>query len=175
MFNQGFHNADVAVANATSRTNGAVGANAIVPRKVREYLAEFGDKKSTMILDFGSGKHAAHALALVAEGWFVQAHEFGDNYNPSLHYQHALTSKYNVVYASNVLNVQSHLPMMAMTIRQIADVLDEGGVFIANYPQSPRKSSLTPADVVELLEEQFETVTRMKGTTASAPVWLCYK
>ena len=171
MYNQ----ADVAVANATSRTNGAVGANAIVPRKVREYLADFSNKEGT-ILDFGAGKHAAHAQALRDEGYTnVTAYEFGDNVNPQLHDVDALERKYDVVYASNVLNVQSHLAMMAMTIRKIADAVNPMGVFIANYPQSPRKSNLTPSEVVELLEEQFETVIRMKGTTASAPVWMCMK
>jgi len=169
-----FAQKDIAIANATSRTNGAVGANAITPRKVRKYLSMFDNKDGT-ILDFGAGKHAAHAQALRDEGYTVIAHEFGDNFSFDYHDPAALFYKYDVVYASNVLNVQTGLAMARATIKQVADVVDHHGVFIANYPTSPRKSDITPKEMVQLLLEQFNTVTRMQGTTASAPVWLCTK
>jgi hypothetical protein len=169
-----FKQKDIDVANATSRTNGAVGANAIVPRKVREYLSMFNNKDG-MILDFGAGKHAAHAQALIADGYKVLAHEFGDNIDPRVHCELALMNKYDVVYASNVLNVQSSIKMARATIAQIANVTNEEGVFFANYPTSPRKSDMTPKRMIQLLLEQFKNVIRVKGTTASAPVWMCSK
>jgi hypothetical protein len=168
-----FKQEDIAVANATSRTNGAVGANALVPRAVREYLYDFNTKEGT-ILDFGAGKHAAHAQSLIAEGYQVLAHEFGDNIDPRVHCELALMNKYDVVYASNVLNVQSSIKMARATIAQVADVTLETGVFFANYPTSPRKSDITPKRMIQLLLEQFKNVIRVKGT-ASAPVWMCTK
>lgn len=167
-----FNEAHVAVANATSRTNGAIGAKAIVPRVVREYLGYPDD--DTMILDFGAGKHAVHAQALLEDGHNVLAHEFGDNIDPRVHCELALMNKYDIVYASNVLNVQSTTLMARATLRQIANATKEGGVFFANYPSSPRKSDMTAKKMVQLLLEQFTTVVRVEGT-APAPVWKCIK
>lgn len=168
MFNQ----EDIAVANATSRTNGAVGANAIVPRKVREWLGH--PDGETMVLDFGAGKHAAHAQAMLEDGHLVTAHEFGDNVDPRVHNELALMQMYDVAYASNVLNVQSSAAMARATIKQVADVVKEGGVFFANFPASPRKADIKPSQMVDLLLEQFSSVTRVGGSS-SAPLWKCEK
>lgn len=168
-----FNKVDIEVANKTSRNNGAVGKNAIVPRKVREYL-EMYCSEATRILDFGAGKTAAHAMALQEDGWAVTAHEFGGNIDPRFHNELALTQIYHVVYASNVLNVQSGIAMTCATISQIANVVIEEGVFFANYPQSPRKSNITVNEMEELLLEQFDTILRVGGT-ASAPLWMCEK
>lgn len=165
-----FKQEDITVANKTSRANGAVGKNAIVPRKVREYLGHPDDYPDTMILDFGAGKTAAHAQALLEDGFNVLAHEFGDNIDPRVHCELALMNRYDVVYASNVLNVQSGLEMVRATIKQVADVTRDDGVFFANYPSSPRKSDITPKKMVRLLLEQFSMVDRVGGT-ASAPLW----
>ena len=168
-----FQQEDITVANKTSRANGAVGKNAIVPRKVREYLAQFGSDATT-ILDFGAGKTAAHAEAMKQDGWAVTAHEFGDNIDPRFHNELALTQVYDVVYASNVLNVQSGVDMARATIKQVANVVIEDGVFFANFPQSPRKSDMTPKKLGQLLLEQFATIHRVGGS-ASAPLWICIK
>jgi len=167
-----FATQEIKIANATSRTNGAVGSNAIVPRVVRQYLSMFY-RDTGWILDFGAGKHAAHALALIAEGYNVVAHEFGDNVNPRLHASNALELKYDLVYASNVLNVQSTKKMLRNTLKQIAGVLNEHGAFIANYPQSPRKLDLTPNQILAELREQFKTVIKTPTSSNSAPVWIC--
>jgi hypothetical protein len=170
MFNQ----EDITVANKTSRNNGAVGKNAITPRKVREYVDSVYDKKDTLILDFGAGKAAAHTRAMLADGYLVTAYEFGENIDPRFHNELALMQQYHIVYASNVLNVQSGYEMARATIKQVSDVLFEGGEFFANYPASPRKSDMKPKEMVKLLLEQFDTVTRVGGT-ASAPLWQCEK
>lgn len=168
MFNQ----TDIEVANKTSRANGAVGRNAIVPRKVREWLGHPND--DVMILDFGAGKHAVHAQALLEDGYNVLAYEFGNNVDPRVHCELALMSKYDVVYASNVLNVQSGFSMAQKTIKQVVDVLKEDGVFFANFPASPRKSDIKPKAMRDLLFVFFESVERVGGTT-SAPLWMCTK
>jgi len=169
-----FDQADIEVANKTSRANGAVGKKAITPKHVCEYLELFRDKKTTTILDFGAGKTAAHARDLLADGWAVTAHEFGDNINRDFHCENALERTYDVIYASNVLNVQSNTAMARETINQAATALNIGGHFFANYPSSPRKSNITGYDMVKLLQEQFSLVHRVAGTP-SAPLWLCCK
>jgi len=170
MFNQ----TDIEVSNKTSRANGAGGKNAIVPRYVREYLELFYDKEDTMVLDFGAGKAAAHAQAMLDDGWMVTAYEFGDNIDPRVHNELALMQQYDIVYASNVLNVQSGHDMAYTTIKQIADVVKENGVFFANFPASPRKSTINARGMEILLLEQFGAVYCVGGT-ASAPLWMCEK
>lgn len=170
MFNQ----ADIEVANKTSRAIGAVGKNAITPRFVREHIELFYDKEDTMILDFGAGKAAAHAQAMLADGFMVTAYEFGSNIDPRVHNELALMQTYDIVYASNVLNVQSGIVMSRATIKQVADVVKENGMFFANYPASPRKSNISPNGMRALLIEQFNTVM-LVGGTSSAPLWMCEK
>src|ERR1044071_3885328 len=114
-----FTDDEVKVANPTSRTHGAVGAKAIVPRHVEAVEAKHNDKANRHILDFGSGKDAAHAKALREKGHNVTAHEFGANQKEGVHDKDALNKKYHHVYASNVLNVQSNKKMMAHTLDQI--------------------------------------------------------
>lgn len=149
----------IKIANSTSRNSGAVGAKAITPRYV-ETLA----KKNHKILDFGSGKDAAHAKRLRQQGLDVTAHEFGGNQNEN-HDKNALNRQYDHVYASNVLNVQSNKDMMAKTLDQIHGAVKKGGSFIGNFPNAPRKASDIDASHVESeLQKRFETVKRVGGT-----------
>lgn len=156
----------IKIANATSRTSGAVGGNAVVPKHVRQIA-----KKDHKILDFGAGKHAAHAKALNDEGYNVTAHEFGGNQAEGIHDPKALSKKYDVAYASNVLNVQSSPEMLGRTLDQIHGALHPHGSFIANLPSSPRKyEGLTGDHVKSELEKRFHSVERIGGTK-SIPVF----
>lgn len=167
----------IAVANATSRNAGAVGARAVVPRYVRD---TFGDLTDLRVLDFGAGKAAAHAEAMRAAygcvyGWTVDAVEFGANVNDR-HLTGPEMAKwrgsYGVVYASNVLNVQSSYAMLGETIRDVRSFMTWGGRFVCNYPASPRKSELSAGDVLDVLRLYFASVKQVGGTK-SAPVWEC--
>jgi hypothetical protein len=169
-----FAQEDIQVANKTSRANGAVGAKAIVPRHVRGFIESFYNKETTTVLDFGAGKTAAHAQALLADGWMVTAYEFGDNIDPRVHNELALMQTYDIVYASNVLNVQSNVEMARATIKQIVSVVKKSGHFFANFPSSPRKSDITSDEMADLLKEQFGAVYQVGGTK-SAPLWTCFK
>jgi len=160
----------IKVANATSRNSAAIGAKAITPKMVRRYLEDTQQKKAK-VLDFGSGKAAAHAVAMREDGFNVVAHEFGDNVNPEVHDTHALEQFYSVVYASNVLNVQSDEDMLRETLKDISYVLTIGGVFFANYPLNPRKSNMTAAQVEDVLRDYFDSVIRVGGTK-QAPLWI---
>jgi len=164
-------------ANKTSRTLGAIGAKALVPRHVAEIA-----KPEHKVLDFGAGKDAAHAQRLRSEhGLNVTAHEFGDNQRKGVHDPNALNRRYHVVYASNVLNVQGERhpgdrEMFKSTIKQIHGALHKGGSFVGNFPASPRYNSMTADDVHQELGKHFSSVERVKGKgTKQAPVFHCKK
>ena len=167
---------EIKVANATSRANGASAINkdgsirAIVPR----YVAENVDKKE-VILDFGAGKAAVHTMWLQEQGFNVVAYDFGDNCIDGLHDKDALSKQYTMIMCSNVLNVQSSLKMLFETLRQIYNCLEKGGVFICNYPASPRKMVLTANDLKEILQSIFKGRIERVGGTTSAPLWVVYK
>jgi len=149
----------VKIANSTSRNSGAVGAKAITPRYVESVA-----KSNHKILDFGSGKDAAHAKRLREKGFDVTAHEFGSNQNEN-HDKDALNRQYDHVYASNVLNVQSSKEMMGKTLDQIHGAVKKGGSFTGNFPESPRKAEDIDASHVENeLKNRFEVVKRVGGS-----------
>lgn len=161
---------EIKIANKTSRYSPAVGAKALTPKAVRSYIENL-DKDDTWILDFGAGKHAMHAQAFVEEGWKCLAHEFGDNVDHKVHCALAMLNEYDVVYASNVLNVQSNLTMLVETIMQVKSVMKEGGVFFANYPLEPRKYGISADGLRLVLEQHFDHVIWVDGKK-SAPVLL---
>lgn len=171
-----FTNEEIRVANATSRTNGASARNkdgsirAIVPKYIAEHI-----NKNESVLDFGAGRDAVHTKWLRELGFDVTAWEFGDNFVDGLHDKSALSNKYNVIMASNVLNVQSSMTMLWETLRQINDSLEYGGKFVCNYPASPRKMKLTPLALEHILKEWFNGNIERVGGSTSAPIWIVYK
>lgn len=106
--------------------------------------------------------------------FLITAYEFGKNINPEIHDEFALKKTYNIVYASNVLNVQSGFAMARKTIKQIFNVVKKDGKFFANFPTSPRKSDIKTKEMLQLLLEQFNTVINVGGSS-SAPLWMCEK
>ena len=154
----------MAVANATSRARGAIGAKAITPR----YVETIATPDHT-ILDYGAGSQAAHAERLRGAGLNVTAHEFGDNQNQR-HDPQALSRQYGIVYASNVLNTQSSPQMMERTLDEIRAAVQTGGGFVGNFPLSPRKSGMSSGEVEALLRARFPNVKRVGGTR-QAPLW----
>lgn len=162
---------EIRIANATSRSRGASAINkdgsirAIVPR----YIAEHIDKQST-ILDYGAGKEAIHTQWLEDRGFDCTAYDFGDNCINGIHNKNALSKQYKVVFASNVLNVQSNLGMFLETIKQIYDSLEPGGEFIANYPETPRKLDMSASEMRDILKTLFHNDIERVGGTKSAPL-----
>lgn len=157
---------EIATANKTSRSAGAVSSNALVPRHVEALVSKDHD-----ILDFGAGKDALHAKNLREKGFKVTAHEFGDNQKEGLHDPKALDKTYHTVYASNVLNTQSSHEMLKQTLNQVHSTIKPKGQFIANLPASPRKfDGLNHELLHKELSSRFETVTRIGGTK-QAPVY----
>lgn len=155
---------DVAKANATSRSVGAVGSAAVTPKYV-----ESTSSKAETILDFGAGKDAAHAKRLRDAGYNVTAYDFGSNLKEGLHDPQALSRKYDTVYASNVLNVQSGPEMLRNTLEQIKSVTSGRAVF--NYPDSPRYTKMTPVQVASAIKEVFGVEPKLVGGRPSTPIW----
>jgi hypothetical protein len=163
---------EIKIANATSRGRGASvfkedgTIRAVVPRYVVEHI-----NKDDTILDFGAGKEAVHTKYLREEGFNVVAYEFGNNVVEGVHDKDALSKQYKVIIASNVLNVQSSERMLTETVWQIYSCLEPGGKFIANYPQTPRKTDLNADDVRYVIQGIFQSVPQRVGGTSSAPIW----
>jgi hypothetical protein len=146
-------------ANQTSRNSGAIGKKAITPAYVRTIT----DKKHK-ILDFGSGRDAAHTKVLRKTGRNVTAHEFGANVNQN-HDPKALEKKYDTVFASNVLNTASSRKMLRNTLDQMHSAVAPGGALVANLPLSPRKSVKVDAKhLMGQLMKRFGDVRRVGGT-----------
>jgi hypothetical protein len=143
------------IANKTSRAAGSVSGKAIVPRFV---LSTIEPTKS--ILDYGAGHAAIHTQKLRSEGFSkITAYDFGSNLDSELHDNKALKRKYDVVYASNVLNVQSSIEMLEETLDEIKSVMKISSVFISNLPAAPRKFQELNSDLlVKELRKRFKVV-----------------
>lgn len=161
-----YHPEDVREANKTYRYNGAIGRRAITPRYVRDTVA--GCER---ILDYGAGTHAIHAAELRAMGLNVTAHEFGANQVPGVHEPGALERVYDVVYASNVLNVQPSMDALLRTLREIRHATMPGGRAIMNYPAQPRKLHLSASAMQALIWREFRAYPMEVGGTHRAPLW----
>lgn len=166
---------DIAIAKATSRSRGSVGARAVVPRVVRR-LAHPGDS----ILDYGAGREALHAQALRAEGYRVTAHDLWAT--PGIHDPDALKRKYDLVYASNVANVWASLGMAALSVAQMFHAVRPGGLLVLNLPASPRKGAwdaFGPREAGEalrfVLKDFFLDVHNADESTPSSPVFVCLR
>lgn len=134
---------EVRIANRTSRNTGAVGKSAILPKYIRDYVTN----PSTTILDFGCGKHALHVIDLKNLGYDITGYDFGNNVGHVLIDPKALSRKYDVVYASNVLNVQNSEKMMYETLSDVCKCVN--GEFICNIPPQPRKGVFSGMSVKE--------------------------
>ena len=158
---------EINLANSTSRTNGIVGKNAIVPKYILNNIPS-----TWSILDFGAGKDAQHTRMLRNAGFHsVTAHEFGENFKPGFHYENALDYKYNVVFASNVINVQSNLTMLRKTLELMKNSTSYFGQIIFNYPDNPRHLGHTTKDVQDFIETFFSRKVEQVGGTKNAPIW----
>ena len=154
-----FTEKEIREANKTARSNGASAINpdgtirAIVPNFIYKNIEKYRDKT---ILDFGAGKEAIHTKWLRDNGLNVTAYDFGENCINEVHEKNALDKRYDVIFASNVLNVQSSDTMMNATLYQIYKTLKKGGQFIFNYPSSPRKSDMPEWEVIALVSSVFD-------------------
>ena len=102
------------IVTKTARYTGAVGKKAVVPRYVAN-IASFDDE----ILDFGSGSKAIHVQMLKNQGFNVTAWDLGKNFVKGIHSPDALKRQYDIVYASNVLNVQPSRKYLDIIVKKL--------------------------------------------------------
>lgn len=158
---------EVLVANATARSGGAVGEAALVPAFAAK-IARPGDR----VLDFGAGPDAIHTVRLRAKGLDVTAHDFGQNRREGVHDPAALSRQYDVVFASNVVNVADTEALLQRTLDEIAAAVLPSGTAILNLPSDPRKRAWTgtrqdEARLGRLLQERFGSVRKLPR------LWVC--
>lgn len=164
---------EVKIANATYRRNGSsvFDKNGKIRSVVANYVAE-NVSKDKKILDFGCGSEFIQGKYLRELGFNVDGWDFGANKPQDCVPE--LNQIYDVVYASNVLNVLSSGAALRETLIQIRSCLKDGALFIANYPQSPRKLGFTMATMECLLRFFFgENIQRIKYN--SATIWVIEK
>ncbi len=159
----------IEIANKTSRSAGAVGGKATVVTKLTQ---QFGDRNSE-VLDFGAGKGATQS-ELLRKGGFtnVTSHDFGTNVIEGIHDPKALDRQFDVVQVSNVLNVQSTEEALKTTLGQIAGATKSDGFAVLNYPDSPRKAGLTPAQIENEIRVVYANVQKVgrNAWVASKPI-----
>lgn len=168
-----FTEEEIKIANATYRSKGSSvfdkdgNVRSVVARFVASSIGK--DKK---ILDFGCGSEFIQGKYLRDLGFDVAGWDFGEN--KPMNCVDKLEKIYDVVYASNVLNVISSRSMLRETLEQINDCLKDGGMFIANYPQSPRKMTIKENDLKNIIKEKFGgEVSKISGV--SSPMWIFTK
>lgn len=122
----------VRIVNATYRATGLIGPKAIVPKIVPQVA-----KKTDKILDFGAGTKAIHTVALRQQGYLVTAYDIGANLDPAIHDPKALSRKWDVVYASNVLNVQPTPRDLFGQVGLLASLVKKGGPGSRTTPLPP--------------------------------------
>jgi SAM-dependent methyltransferase len=165
---------EIKIANATYRRSGS----SVFDKdgNVRSVVARFvanNINKDKRILDYGCGSEFIQGNYLRQLGFNVDGWDIGTNKPKDCIDQ--LTQIYDVVYASNVLNVISSTSMLMETLSQIYDCLKDGGVFIANYPAAPRKMVIDGRCMEEIIQKRFGGGISVVGGTSSAPIWCVTK
>lgn len=168
-----FTEEEIKIANATYRSKGS----SVLDKdgNVRSVVAKFvaaNVTKDKKILDFGCGSEFIQGKYLRGLGFNVSGWDFGVNKPKEC--VDKLEKIYDVVYASNVLNVVSSQSMLIETLNQICNCIKDGGIFIANYPQSPRKMAMTEKELRGIIQEKFGgEIYKIPGT--SSPMWIFAK
>ena len=123
---------EITKANRSVRSSGAVGKNAVIPKLVGQMFP-----KSFKMLDYGSGPARIHQVSLELAGFDVDAFDFGKNWREGMQYE-VFPNRYDLIYASNVMNTWSTREMVSKSLTEIYMGLKPCGTFLANYPKSPR-------------------------------------
>ena len=169
-----FTTEEIKIANATYRSKGSsvFDKDGNIRSVVARYVAA-NVKKDVKILDFGCGPEFVQGKYLQDLGFDVSGWDFGNN-KPECCVD-KLEPIYDVVYASNVLNTISSMSMLMETLEQINSCLKDGGVFIVNYPASPRKMEIGAAKLKSIICDKIGQDLLVIGGTTSAPLFCFIK
>jgi hypothetical protein len=107
----------------------------VLPHVVMKYI-----KPTDKVLDFGAGKDAFGAKILRENGFNCTAWDIGKNFNSEVHDPRAMHNEYDVVFASNVFNVQPDGNYITEILLDVQGILKNEGLFFCNFPKSPRKN-----------------------------------
>ena len=121
--------------------------------------------KSASILDFGSGEKATQSARLIDEG-FTDVTSY--DLHPSQYDPAKLERQYDVVMASNVLNVQNSFSELRETLAQLASTVNKDGKVIVNWPTrkgTPRNipEIQTAEEIESEMAKFFNSVVRTKN------------
>lgn len=159
--------ADLARVNRTARSAGAVGPGAVVPGIVCRTW--YGARPIPTVLDYGAGPEAVHSKMLRDCGLDVAAWDIGYNFREGVHDPQALSRTYDVVMASNVLNVQPTPEHLLAVLDELFGLVKPYGMLVCNYPASPRVlKHVTFKDIGRMLGQRCCYVVHA-GRTA----WIC--
>jgi hypothetical protein len=150
---------------ATGWKGGATASNPVVTR----YAECAAYPPDVTVLDFGAGMGARQTARLRARYPGISAYDFPRTAletmvkNPDLLGTVdplALDREYEVVLASNVLNVQPSRRSLEATLDELVGALAVGGELVANIPRAPIKLGVTQSELAEIvkggLEERLE-------------------
>lgn len=168
-----FTDDEIKIANSTYRSKGSsvFDKNGNIRSVVARFVAN-SISKDKKILDFGCGSEFIQGAYLRSLGFDVSGWDFGDNKPKDC--IEKFEQVYDVVYASNVLNVISSHSMLMETLKQIESCLKDDGVFVANFPQSPRKMKISSNELSNIIQEKFSGIAH-KISGVSCPMWIFTK
>jgi hypothetical protein len=146
--NQHFSDEEKETAIKTEMGNAAFAMRALVPRKVIEILSEMPLSLEAEILDFGCGKKMRHTKELRDMGHKVFGYDFAIEGSEKF-----LARQFDIVFASNVLNIQSTQTMLTKTILQLFDIVKRGGLLVFNFPPNPRKNDAKIEEIIGAFRE----------------------
>ena len=121
---------DIEMMNKTSRPDDYTSVT------TKFIMSTFSPDENLTFLDYGAGKKATQTRKLIDAGYNVKAYDMGGNVT-QFHDTKALNKEYDVVFASNVLNVQPTMPLIMQMLNEMN--LSAKKYIIMNYPSSPRK------------------------------------
>jgi 2-polyprenyl-3-methyl-5-hydroxy-6-metoxy-1,4-benzoquinol methylase len=162
----------------TSRTKGAVGTDPLVYRAFRKEFSPSTINCGVPVLDFGAGVGAVNTQKLRLEGYAnVWACDLPDNTPKHCGLIDGWATptdfEWGVVLLSNVLNVQDNDRDIKDILQNVYHHIAPTGVVFLNYPQQPRKSSVTVAALRDMIVVTFNPCNvTLVGGTPSAPCWM---
>lgn len=163
----------------TYRCGGAIGGNqAFLPKVVKEFLSNSPSCADgyTHVLDYGAGKDAPHTfwLRMCSEAYKVTAWDVGVNFVPEIHNATALSRRYDIVFASNVLNIAPGWNALKRILDEVSSLVEIGsGMFFCNYPFSPRRIHLGTNEA--LREELLLRFNVVEVYSYTSGVWFLCK
>jgi hypothetical protein len=118
-------------------------------------------KERISVLDFGAGKDAYGTSMLREHGFDVTAYDIGKNSIEGTHDTFALSKKYEVIFASNVLNIQTSHDDIIYVLQEIKSCMQNKYLryghshFYCNLPSGPRKCDIDNSKLYKLLIQSF--------------------